>query len=1087
MKKFMKLLSIESNELKFDLKMKLTLLVLIVSIFQINAKTYSLNSNISLIIENINIQQTTITGKVTDEAGIPLPGASVLVKGTNTGASTDFDGNFSINVSGNATTLVFSYIGFVTQEASIVGKTTIDIVLVADNTSLDEVVVVGYGTQLKRDLVGAISTVQSDELVLSSTPSVGQALQGRVAGLQITQNSAQPGGGLDIQIRGRGSINANNQPLYVVDGFPLNTEEFLQPGSGNVYDGGTQNVLNSFNPNDIESITVLKDASSTAIYGSRAANGVVLITTKKGRSGQAQVSYSTSFSFQNYDDDYDVLELPEWMQLRNDAAYENWAFQNRIAPYSDRTLEEAIADPVNGIAFTRFYSDEQILNAGQGTNWLDLVTRDGSIQQHNIAIRGGSETTKYYLSGNIYEQKGIPKNSAFDRSSLRVNIDQKINSITTLGVNLTMSRINNDNTQLGDQPFENSGIIRSAIQQSPIIQAIDEFGNYPTNPDNAVEPNPFSLLTITDNGILDRNLSNFYLEVKPFAGFTARAQVGIDQGSNTRNTYVPRTTLRGAQRGGIASVRNTKKNDKLFDLTLNYTARILDDHSLNILAGYSKQSFSTESSTAGNTDFNTDAYLFNNLFAGAGDRPLVESGKRIYEIASFFGRLNYTYKDRYLLTSTIRRDGSSLFSRNNQYALFPSVALGWNIAEEDFIKDNFSKISQFKLRVGYGQTGNADFPEDSFAAFGENPAYLNPDESVIIGFFPTRLENPDLKWETTTELNIGLDFGFFDQRISGSIEVFDKEISDLIQLKPLNTYNVINFVYANVGSTQSKGLELTLTTENIRTENFNWKSTFTYSTYNDRWKKRAEDFRPFVYESVDDPLRAQFTYLSDGIMQAGEVVPAQPDLFPGQIKLKDVNGFVRDEFGDPVVDENGAFQRTGEGDGIIDQADIVSLGSSDPDFIAGFSSLFTYKNLSLNLNFNGMFGRQIVDPTDFAYGVTAVGVATNGRNALSNVLNRWTPENPSTTRPASHYGFSQYDSGDFFLQNAWFIRLQNVSLSYALPEKWFGKYISGGSIRVDGQNLFVITPYDGVDPETDAYTAAYPNVQTFTVGLDLKF
>ncbi len=1025
-----------------------------------------------------------IRGTVLDENGQPLPGASVVVPGTGNGTVTNFDGEYEITVPRETTTLSVSYVGYLPQEIAIAGQTTIDVSMAPDTTSLNEVVVVGYGTQRKKDLVGAISSVKSEELVLSSTPSIGQALQGRVAGLQITQNSAQPGGGLDLQIRGAGSINASNQPLIVVDGFPIT--DFQQPGSGNIYDGGTQNILNSFNPNDIESIDVLKDASSTAIYGARAANGVILITTKKGKTGKVKVDYSTSFSYQHYNDDYDVLELQEWMELRNDAAFENWAFLNRVAPYSTRTLEEAIANPVNGVAFSRYYSDEQIRNAGTGTDWLSLVTRDGSIQQHNISLQGGSETTKYYLSGNLFEQKGIPKNSAFERSSLRLNIDQKINDHLSLGVNLTMSRINNDNTQLGDQPFENSGIIRSAIQQSPIIEAIDEFGNYPTNPDNAVEPNPFSLLTISDKGVIDRTLSNFYLEMKPIPGLTARVQAGIDQGNSSRNTYLPRTTLRGEQVNGRASVSSNRKDDKLLDITLNYTKKILEDHSLNVLLGYSQQSFKSEGSTAGNTDFITDAFLWNNLNAGAGVKTL-SSTKLENNFVSYFGRLNYVYKDRYIFTSTVRRDGASVFADNNKYGLFPSVAVGWNMAEESFIKSNTSSISQLKFRVGYGETGNADIGGNAFAAYSAGPSYLNPDESILIGVFASRLANPDLKWETTKELNFGLDFGFFEQRISGSIEVFDKEISDLLQLKPINSYNEINTVWANVGTTQSKGIELTLNTVNISTENFTWSSTLNYSKYDDRWKERAEDFKPSVYENVDDPIRAQFTYLSDGIMQAGETVPAQPDLFPGQIKLKDVNGFQRDGAGDPVVDEDGVFQRTGEADGIIDEADIVLIGSSDPDFIAGFSNTMRYKNFSLNFNFNAMFGRQIVDQTDFAYGVTAVGVATNGRNALRSVLDRWTPDNPSTTRPASHYGFSQYDSGDFFLQDAWFVRLQNVSLSYALPAKWFGKYISGGNIRLDGQNIFVITPYDGIDPETDAYTAAYPNVRTYTIGLDLKF
>lgn len=1029
-------------------------------------------------------QDRTVSGTILDENDRPLPGASIVVKGTNLGVTASFDGEFEITLPRGSDTLIISYIGYVTQEIAVGVQTVLNIKLVPDTTSLDEVVVVGYGTQKKRDVVGAISSVKSEELVLSSTPSIGQALQGRVSGLQIVQNSAQPGGGQDIRIRGAASINASNQPLIVVDGFPIT--DFQQPGTGNRYDGGTQGILNSFNPNDIESIEVLKDASSTAIYGARASNGVILISTKKGKLGKISVDYSTSYSFQDYINNYEILGLQEWMQLRNDAAFENWAFLNRVQPYSDRTLEEAIADPANGVAFSRYYSDEQINNAGKGTDWLGLVTRDGSIQQHNLSVRGGTESTKYFLSGNFFKQNGVVKNSGFERSSLRINIDQTLNKYINFGLNLTSSRINNQNSQLGGDQYENSGIIRGAIQQGPHILPRDEFGNYPINPDSALEPNPLSLLTISDQGVIDRTLGNFYLEARPIEGLTARVQAGLDRGVTSRNTYLPRTTLWGELENGRASVATEKKNDRLLDITLNYTTTIEKDHSFNFLLGYSSQKYRSESTSAGNTDFISDAFLWNNLNAGAGTKT-VGSSKNENNFVSYFARLNYVYKDRYILTSTVRKDGASVFAENNKYGLFPSIAVGWNLSEEPFMKGLKDEISQFKLRFGYGETGNADIGGNAFAAYYAQPAYLNPDESIQIGVFASRLANPDLKWETTRETNLGLDFGFLNQRIYGSVEVFQKEVSDLLMQKPINSYNEINYVWANVGKTQSKGVELTLGSDIIRTADVLWRSTLTYSHYRDKWKERAEDFKPSVYQNDTDPIRAHYSYISEGIMQAGEVVEAQPDLFPGQIKIKDLNGFSRDSQGDPEVDENGRFIRTGAADGIIDEADIVLIGSYDPDFIAGFSSTFRYKNLELNFNFNGMFGREIVDQTDFTYGVTAVGVAANGRNALRNVLNRWTPENPSTTRPASHFGFTQYGSGDFFLQDAWFIRLQNLSLSYTLPKSWFGSAISNAAIRLDGQNLFLITPYDGIDPETDGYTAAYPNVRSYTLGLDLKF
>jgi TonB-linked SusC/RagA family outer membrane protein len=1102
MKKLKKLLSIESNELKFNLKLRLTIVLVLVLVFKINASVNSMTTNITLNINETILQQSIVTGKVTGADGFPLPGASVQVKGTSTGVATDFDGNYSIQVPENGT-LVFSYLGYITQEILVRGQSTINVLLSEDTTSLDEVVVVGYGTQRKKDIAGAISTVDTEELVLSSSSSIGDVLRGKVSGLQITQNSAQPGGGLDFQIRGAGSINASNQPLIVVDGFPIT--DFQQPGTGNRYSGGTQSILNSFNPNDIESISVLKDASATSIYGARAANGVILLTTKKGASGKVQVSYSSSYSIQAYNDSFDVLRLPEWMQLRNDAAYENWLFQNRVTPYSSgntssRTLEEAIANPVNGVAFTRFYSDDQINNAGQGTNWLDLIIRDGSTQQHNLSLRGGTETTKYYLSGNLYKQDGVLKNSTFDRAALRFNLDQKVNDYISVGMNMTMSRINNDNSQLGGDRYENSGIIRSALQYGPQIQAIDEFGNYPINPDNSQEPNPYSLLTITDRGVIDRTLTNFYTEIKPLPGLVARFQAGIDQGYTSRNTYLPRTTLYGETVGGKATIANQKKNDNLFDFTLNYSKIISDDHNFNFLVGYSRQKYRSESASSGNEDFITDAFLWNNINAGAGPRTLA-STKYEQNIVSYFARLNYTFKDRYIFSGTIRRDGSSVFAENNRFAIFPSVALGWDIAGEPFMKNLSNNINQLKLRVGYGQTGNADIGSNAFAAYYAQPAYLNPDESILVGVFPSRLANPDLKWETTEEINIGLDFELFKGRLSGSFEVYNKEISDLLQVKPINSYNEINTVWANVGSTQSKGIEVTINTVNVDTENFQWKSTLTFSKFKDRWKERAPDWKPSIYQNEADPIRARYSYLSDGVMQIGEVVPAQPDLFPGQIKVKDVNGFSRDGSGNPVVDANGRFIPTGAPDGIIDEADIVLLGSQDPDFIAGFSNSIRYKNFELNFHFNGMFGRQIEDATDIALGVSADGVWQNGRNALRSIYNRWTPDNPTNSRPASHYGYTPYSAGDFFLQDAWFIRLQNLSLSYNLPTKAIGKVFNSMAIRLDAQNVFLITPFKGVDPETTGYDSrlqgtdqnpsnlvgAYPNVRTYTLGLDLKF
>jgi outer membrane receptor protein involved in Fe transport len=356
----------------------------------------------------------------------------------------------------------------------------------------------------------------------------------------------------------------------------------------------------------------------------------------------------------------------------------------------------------------------------------------------------------------------------------------------------------------------------------------------------------------------------------------------------------------------------------------------------------------------------------------------------------------------------------------------------------------------------------------------------------LIAVSLARLENPDLKWETTTETNFGVDFTLFKGRISGSFDLFNRVISDLLQIKPINSYHEINKVISNVGKTQSKGFEVTLNAEIFRSGDFAWRSTFNISRFNDKWKERAPDWKPSVYESPNDPIRARYERVADGIMQIGESVPSQPELIPGQIKIKDINGYQRDQEGNKMVNEKGFFLRTGEPDGIIDDADTRLIGTIDPGYIAGLSNSLSYKNIVLNFHFNGMFGRKLEDPNDAAYGIAADGVYTFGYNALRSVKNRWTPENPSTTRPGSYYGYSPYGSGDFFLQDAWFIRLQNVSLGYTLPGKWF-KNLAAITVHADADNLFVITPYKGVDPETDSYTAAYPNVRTYTFGLSAKF
>lgn len=1034
-----------------------------------------------------NRKETKVTGVVVDTQGNPVIGATVQVPGKNIGTATDLSGRFALTVDENDQ-LEISYIGYQTVHTS--ARSNMSITLKDDLESLDEVVVVGYGTQRKRDLTGSIARLNGDDLKFDGVSSVSQALGGKAAGLYVRQNSAQPGGGIDILVRGAGSVNAGNDPLYIVDGFPI--AKLDQPNGGDKkMDPGTQSILNFLNPNDIESIEVLKDASATSIYGARAANGVVIITTKRGKTGSAKVSYSYDFSYQKYADIYDLLPLREWMQVRNDMTLELYMWNNQVAPYGKKTMAEADANPYNGVKLVYPYTASRIAAAGEGTDWQGLITRNGYINEHNVNLQGGSEKTQYMLSFNYFDQKGIVRNSGLTRYTLKSNIDQGFLNIFKTGLNLTLTRIENDNTQLGAAEYENSGIIRSAIQMSPEVKAYDaETGTYPVNPLLPKLPNPYSLLTNTDRGRTNRLIGNVYLEARPVDGLLLRGALGVDHAQLDRKTYQPRTTVNGNANGGVAYIYNTNNDQYLAEATATYHKTLADIHNVNFMVGASYEEFNHDISELGNNNFLTDAFLYNNLDAGTGTK-IVKSNATKNKMESYFMRASYVLMDRYLFTGTMRADGASVFAKNKKWGYFPSASVGWLISEEQFLKQT-TWLSNLKLRLSWGQTGNADIGTNAFASFLAENAYVNSDYKTEIGVRKGKIENPDLKWETTTEWNFGLDFGFLKGRISGSVDIYKRTISDLLNYRLLNSYQELPRVMSNVGKTQGRGIEFALNTRNIQTKDFSWSTDFTFTKYKDRWKERTPDWKPAIYERVDDPIRPIYSRLYDHILQAGEPVPAaQPDLRPGQIVIKDVDGYQRDAAGNPMTDADGRFMLTGAPDGKIDDADTKLIGSLDPGWLAGLNNVFRYKGFELSFMFNGMFDRKIENPTMAAYGINCSG-AIGGGNGLRTNLERWTPTNPSTKYPSAFFGMgrgSYYTWGDFFYQDAWFIRLQNVSLSYQLPQAWLSKigFISGLRLHASANNLFVITPYDGLDPETDAYAAAYPNARTYSFGVNISF
>jgi TonB-linked SusC/RagA family outer membrane protein len=992
------------------------------------------------------------SGTITDEKGEPIIGASILVKGTSVGTITDIDGKYAIEATPGST-LQISYIGFSSTEVKVSNQRTVNLVLKEDTKTLDEVVVIGYGVQKKRDLTGAVSSVKMDDSPVGTFSTISHALSGKAAGLQVLQNSAQPGGGATFRIRGETSINAGNAPLIIIDGFPSSSSASL--GSGNRYDAGSyDNVLESINPNDIESIEVLKDASATAIYGSRAGHGVIIITTKRGSTGTPTVSYSGNVAVQHMDNNYEMLNSVQYRDMVNKKDYETWLKDNGQGVYAKYITPNSNPKP-----FTPRYTDQQVKDA-QYTDWFKEVTRTGVQQSHNVSIKGGTDVSKYMGSINYFSQDGVVKKNAMDRLTANFNNDWQITKYVKAGISLNISRNSYDNVALGTSENEYSGVIASALRFDPAVPVRNEKGDYSIFPDMSQYPNPVSLLEITDKTVKDRLLGSAYVQVEPVKGLILKVNMGADRKNAKRKTYVPTTTMYGARDNGRAYVTSDDNIDYLFGFTATYSKKI-DEHTFTGLVGYEYQQFNNEGVLAGNYDFPIDKFLYNNLNAG-GTKPDVGSWASKSALGSYFGRINYDYKGKYLLTATLRADGASNFAPDYRWGYFPSVSAGWRFSDESFMSSINDIVSNGKLRVGYGQTGNSNVGNrtlDYFSA-GGNWAF---GETGYTGMGTSRLGNEKITWETTSEYNFGLDLGFLDNRINLTIEYYDRVISDLLVTgKSLPFYNEITTVAANIGKTQGQGFELTLNTVNIKQKDLEWSTDLTLSKYKDRWKERDPNWKPAVYQSVDDPIRSIFVYKSNGLLQAGEDVPAwQTKLLPGQIKLQNL----KDQEGTP---------------NLLDQYDQVLLGSQDPNLFFGFNNTLRYKRFDFNIYFYGELERW---RGASYYNSWLPSYTSNRTNMSTQTLNCWREDNQDTSTPSLLP--TSYSTGDYFYKKVSFIRCRNIMVGYTLPVP---KNVLG-NVRayVNVNNPFVISNYDGIDPESGINNYAYPSVRTFSFGVDIRF
>lgn len=1001
----------------------------------------------------------TITGIITDANNEPLSSVSVYVEGTTIGTSTDLDGNYSLEIAADQQTLTYSYIGFITKNETIGNRTIINVVLMEDSQTLEDVVVVGYGTVKKSHLTGAVSSIKADELPQAATASVGAMMRGRAAGLQINQNSARPGGDMTFQLRGAVTGSA---PLIVIDGVPQ--AAFAGRTTGTIYSGGKKdNTLISLNPNDIESIDILKDASAASIYGSDASGGVILITTKKGKDGKVDISYNSSYAFQT------LTDFPDFLNARDFMIQQNNVFDEL------------------GRGNEKKFTQDQIDNfVGKGTKWIDEVTRTGFVMEQNLSIRSGTEKQQILASISYFDQKGVAKNNEMNRITGRINYDQKFNNWLKGGINASYAQLKYKDVPLGDQRQQNAALIYSAMTYNPTVPVYDEEGNFSDNPDRpGIYPNPVSLLNIKDEQ-KDNNISvTAYVEATILKGLTVKAVAGTDYRQVQGNQYIPTTTKEGFEKKGIAS--KTKANDRLslLNLIANFN-RDFGKNSLSVMAAleYKKRIWDGDGIIA--NQFPYDGATWNNLQSA--ENKTVTSYGGSNEMASFVSRINYSFDNKYSATFNMRVDGSSNFAPDHQYGVFPGLSVAWRLSEESFLKDNFNSLSNLKLRFGVGQTGHAGGLTGIFTYYKVLPNSYAFDGNMANGVGMAKIGNPNLKWESLTDYNLGLDFGFFKNRLSGSVELYLRYVNDIILERDLMSYQEIKKVdYNSDARYRTKGIDINIHSDNIINKDFTWSTDINFSYYQNHTVERDADFNPAIYQPYKEHWGDLWKYQSDGLVKEGETVPHQPSAQPGTIKYKDLNGYVRDADGNKVRDENGRYAYTGQADGILDDADFVKIGNTTP-IPFSINNTFTYKDFDLNIYLYGSLGgwkRNELEELSVA-GITDM---TYGLNGLSSVKDRWSPSNPEGNLPSVFQSVAgtPTDEGDFFYERAWYMRLDNLQLGYTIPKKIFKNKLSSVRVYASVRNLFVLTPYGGMDPETGNGIGAYPNQRSFVFGLDVKF
>ncbi len=1064
-------------------------------------------------------QSRTVKGKVTDSAGTPLPGVTVAIKSTTLGTITDTQGNYTLsNVSGNAI-LQFSFVGMKTQEIPVANQSQINVTLEEDAIGIGEVVAIGYGTMKKSDLTGSVSSVHSEQIAQVQSSTLEQALIGRAAGVQITQSEGAPGAGVKMRIRGGTSINASNEPLYVIDGFPVQAS--TDPISSGLGISRTS-VLSTMNPSDIESVEVLKDASATAIYGSRGANGVVIITTKSGGGNRQNITFDAYSGISNITKTIDVLQGQDFIDYYYYMTNISYLGDNRTYALRDAN-NNPILDHYN-------YRGDPIwqkapLSTFQQHDWQDEIFQTGAVQNYNLSFYGGSKNLNYLASVGYFNQKGIIVGSQYERYTGSFKLENNFSNKFKIGININTGYTVNDGVLTATESGGvGSGVITNALVFMPVL-GYDVFGDLLTEDSNSEFydqlTNPVKEskeVKLTSYNYYIR--PNLYLDYEILPGLRLKVTGGSNLAMNKTESWYPGHFGIGLTSGGGAAYLSSSNTvEWLNENTLSYIKQF-DNHKVNVVAGYTQQGSTIKGYSLGATNFEIQSINLDNM----GSATISQSGSGSYKsewgLKSWLGRANYSFKDKYFVTLTGRADGSSRFPEGSKWAFFPSGAFAWRVSEEPFF-NNIETVNDLKLHVSYGVSGNQAIDVYSSLASYRFANYVF-DDNLTTGLTAERLENNALTWETTQQLDLGLDMGLFDNRIYLTAGYYKKMTDDLLLKVNVPLTTGYSSAWKNAGAIENHGMEFNINTINIKKRDFTWNSSFNISFNRNKVKKLYSDLNYFYADGPGNPTTAyivkegeaigsMFGFIFDGVYQLDEFVydaskpyeelvnitPASGGydlkpggltrtgtrVLPGGIKFKDIQG----------RNENGEL--TGQPDGKINDDDRTIIGNANPKFHGGFSNDFTYKNFDLSVFLNYSYGNDIYNKNLFP----SLSMDVPFRNALARSLNKWTVTNPTNelwgTTGLTYGGGG--GSHSYYIEDGSFIRLSNVTLGYNLPKNFVTRWkISNARIYFSGDNLFVWTKYSGYDPEVsvgfDALTpgidwGAYPRSRSFRLGIKLDF